>query len=381
MLKKLFSRSRKRTPAQAAVEFALVLPVLLVLVYGMLETGRLLFIYSSVVSASRNAARYGSGDGTSPNSMPYYQDCAGINAAANNLDFLNTFENDTPKITYDAGLAYGTTNPQAIGSGVTTSTLCSAISSWPTFQSGYRINVQVTAQYAPIIAISNLIPSFKPLTITSQSSRTLLLTIPINVTPNGTWIVANSATVTQTPTKTLTPTNTPVPPTDTKTATPGPPTSTWTPIPPSATSSPTKTPNYTITPAITCNGKITNTALSYPSNTMTMSIVNNTGVSVTIGSITVNWNSASGGSTNGTPVPLTLQSVTLGGISLWTGSYTASTFSVPLPFGSASLVPGTSSIVFNFQQPYVTRPANGLAIAITFLTNGCQNFPINATYP
>jgi hypothetical protein len=313
--------------------------------------------------------------------MPYYQDCAGINAAANNLDFLNTFENDTPKITYDAGLAYGTTNPQAIGSGVTTSTQCSAISSWPTFQSGYRINVEVKADYSPIIAISNLIPSFKPLTITSQSSRTLLLTVPINVTPNGTWFVGVSATVTQTPTKTLTPTNTPVPPTATKTATSGPPTSTWTSIPPSATLSPTATPNYTITPAISCNGKITNTARSYPGNTMTMSITNNTGVSVTIGSITVNWNSSTGGSTGGTPVPLTLQSVTLGGISLWTGSYTASTFSVPLLNGSASLVPGTSSIVFTFQQPYVTRPASGLAIAISFLTNGCQNYPINANYP
>ena len=114
---------------------------------------------------------------------------------------------------------------------------------------------------------------------------------------------------------------------------------------------------------------------------MTMSLTNNTGVSVTIGSVTVNWNSATGGSTGGTPVPLTLQSVTLGGISLWTGSYTASTFSVPLPFGSASLVPGTSSIVFNFQQAYVTHPGSGLAIAITFLTNGCQNYPINKNYP
>jgi hypothetical protein len=37
--------------------------------------------------------------------------------------------------------------------------------------------------------------------------------------------------------------------------------------------------------------------------------------------------------------------------------------------------------VFNFQQPYVTRPASGLAIAITFFTNGCQSYPINAVYP
>jgi Flp pilus assembly protein TadG len=385
MLKKLFLRSRKRTPAQAAVEFALILPVLLVLVYGLLETGRLLFIYSSVISASRNAARYGSADGTSSNGMPYFRDCAGITAAANNLGFLTPL---TTTIDYDAGWD-SSGNLQLINDTISTDT-CQSIN-WTTIatnkdmQSGDRINVTVTGQYSPIIAISNLIPSFKPLTITGTSSRTLLLSVAINVTPGTAFALTQTQIVkiaSYTPTFTATSTNTPPPsPTNTKTATPGTPTSTWTSIPPSATLSPTATPNYTLTPAISCNGKITNTALSYPGNSMTMSITNNTGISVTIGSITVSWNSSAGGSTGGTPVPLTLQSVTLGGISQWSGSYTASTFSVPLPYGSASLVPGTSSIVFSFQQPYVTRPASGLAIAITFFTNGCQNYPINAVYP
>ena len=53
----------KKNKAQAMVEFALVLPILLMLLYGILEAGRLLFIYSTIVTASRQAVRYGSATG------------------------------------------------------------------------------------------------------------------------------------------------------------------------------------------------------------------------------------------------------------------------------------------------------------------------------
>ena len=52
-----------KKPAQAMVEFAIALPVLLLLLYGILEAGRLLFLYSTVVTASRQAVRYGSATG------------------------------------------------------------------------------------------------------------------------------------------------------------------------------------------------------------------------------------------------------------------------------------------------------------------------------
>ena len=39
------------------VEFALVLPILLTMLYGMMEVGRLLFIFASTVTAARQAAR------------------------------------------------------------------------------------------------------------------------------------------------------------------------------------------------------------------------------------------------------------------------------------------------------------------------------------
>ena len=52
-----------KNKAQAMVEFAIVLPMLLLLLYGILEAGRLLFIYSTIVTASRQAVRYGSATG------------------------------------------------------------------------------------------------------------------------------------------------------------------------------------------------------------------------------------------------------------------------------------------------------------------------------
>ena len=72
-----------KNKAQAMVEFAIALPVLLMLLYGLLEVGRLLFTYSSVVNATRQAARYGSTTGVGlDGTTPRYQDCAGIKAAA-----------------------------------------------------------------------------------------------------------------------------------------------------------------------------------------------------------------------------------------------------------------------------------------------------------
>lgn len=427
MLKKLFSRSRKRTLAQAMVEFALALPILLMVIYGMLEAGRLLFIYSSVISATRNAVRYGSADGTSPNGMPYYQDCAGITAAANQLAFIAPFSNIS--VTYDAGLSYPAGAPQPISGppAISLSTQCSNIGSWPTFLSGYRVDVQVQAQYSPIIAIQNLIPSFQPLTITSQTSRTLLLSIPINNPPSAndiatitalgqteaaantsaaqTQVAANSATVTQTPTKTLTPTitqtptktltpsSTPVPsntPTFTPTITGTLPTATRTLTPsatPVATATSTGTPVYTLTPAIAnCSASLSHGILTYPGNTMSMTITNNTGSALAIQAIYVYWNNSSGHSA-GTDHTLDLFNTTIGSTTIWsTGAVGSNPYGdagvyapfYSVPFTSATLPTGTSTIAFTFTQSY-TYQNGSERIYVMFWTNGCQNYVIDSS--
>src|SRR5512139_653353 len=74
---------------QSMVEFALALPLLLLLIFGIIEVGRMVFTYSSVVNASREAVRYGSATGLASGSSPVlkYQDCAGIASAARKVDF------------------------------------------------------------------------------------------------------------------------------------------------------------------------------------------------------------------------------------------------------------------------------------------------------
>jgi Flp pilus assembly protein TadG len=50
-------RHAHRTRGQALVEFALVLPVFLLIVFGIIDAGRLIFTYNTVSNAARNAAR------------------------------------------------------------------------------------------------------------------------------------------------------------------------------------------------------------------------------------------------------------------------------------------------------------------------------------
>src|SRR3990172_8833265 len=100
---KLKKLSPKKNRAQAMVEFAIALPILLMLLYGILETGRLLFLYSTIVTASRQAVRYGSATGVGPNGYPRYQECAEIKRIANKQDYLNAFDDADIVITYDDG--------------------------------------------------------------------------------------------------------------------------------------------------------------------------------------------------------------------------------------------------------------------------------------
>ncbi|GAB4444185.1 MAG: hypothetical protein OHK0041_00150 [Anaerolineales bacterium] len=170
-MKRLKFNSQK-SRAQAIVEFAIVLPILLLVVYGLIETGRLLFIYSSVNNAARQAARYGSTSGTDPTyGVPRYQACAGIRAAAQASDFLNAFDDADITITYDHGpgtASYDTCNGAA-DSAVNPS-------------QGDRVVVSIQADYNTIVP--NIVPILSRTAaggnpIEADSSRTLLLEVSI----------------------------------------------------------------------------------------------------------------------------------------------------------------------------------------------------------
>ena len=192
-------KSKSKNKAQAMVEFALVLPILLFVIYGLLEAGRLLFIFASVNTASRQAARYGSaigmvdtdGDGTFD--VPHYEDCAGITAAANNVAFIAPFTN--VNITYDAGLnASGNPDP-IIYSGNTldidpaNGNRCPSLPAG-TVVDGNRVSVYVSAVFNPILPLVPL----GPMTIESSASRTIVGEVSIHVTAQpASWIPSSGS--------------------------------------------------------------------------------------------------------------------------------------------------------------------------------------------
>ena len=165
---KLKKLSRRKSKAQAMVEFAIALPVLMLLLYGLLEAGRLLFLYSTVVTASRQAVRYGSATGENANGTPRYQDCDGIRASAQRVAYLGPFDSVT--IQHDAG----PNDPNG------EKTYCTGpTDTWePSGSNADRISITVSEQFQPIVP--KIVP-FLTRTITATSARTILVSVAIVV--------------------------------------------------------------------------------------------------------------------------------------------------------------------------------------------------------
>ncbi|NBD36935.1 MAG: pilus assembly protein, partial [Chloroflexi bacterium] len=52
-------RKKRDRHGQGFVEFALILPVLLLIIVGIMEFGHLFIVYASLTNASREGTRYG----------------------------------------------------------------------------------------------------------------------------------------------------------------------------------------------------------------------------------------------------------------------------------------------------------------------------------
>lgn len=146
--------------AQALVEFSIALPVLIVMLVGIMEAGRMIVTYALVNNASRDAVRYASAVGrsdASPNNYKY-NDCAAIKGIARKSAFIVTLSSITIDYYNDAGTYVGT---------------CDATSGGDpdiSVDSNYRVKVTVTASYKPVI---KLIP-FGQKNFSAISSRTIL---------------------------------------------------------------------------------------------------------------------------------------------------------------------------------------------------------------
>lgn len=232
-------KTHKKTSGQGFVEFALIFPLLFLLMLGVIEFGRLLFIYSAVSSASREAARYGSAAGDNAAGTPRYLDCAGMRQAAIRIGNLAGVKDADITIEYDSGPG--------------TDTFASCPTSEELYGGWDRVVVEVKAYYSPIV-LSSQIPAFP---ITSRSARTIFNALAVAGTES---VTSPTPRPTRTPTTTTSPTITEIP---TETNMP-PDTST-----PTNTPTPTDTPTVTQTPTETLTPTVTNTRTVTPTPTVT----------------------------------------------------------------------------------------------------------------
>lgn len=160
-------RGRKLNRGQAMVEFVYALPILLLLISGVVEFGRLMAVHSMINSASREAARFAASAGNSgPGTVKHFQDCAGIRDSAVRVsEPLLAVNPGNVQIEYDSGPGTALLNPPGCPPPIADVGL------------GTRITVRVSATYQPIVPFVPL----GPFTIVSETSRTLLT--DIDVTP------------------------------------------------------------------------------------------------------------------------------------------------------------------------------------------------------
>ena len=381
----------KKNQAQAMVEFMLVLPLLVVLLYGIIEVSRLVFIFASVANASRQAARYGAVAGEMENGY-YYQDCDGIRDVANRSAIIVDF--DEINITYDRGITSDGTQIQISDINPSPDVNTCPIEE-NIIRNGDRIIVQVSASYEPIISILPI----DPFTVVSASARTFLISVPIVGSAMPLSFAAESATPSMIPTGTLpgfeTPTMTKLPastivPSATRntggvTPSSGFATNTQSAnstLPPTITFTPSKTPLPSVTPSITptaisCNGitGISHGPLWVHDNIMEMSIDNRTGHTLNATQVYVEWNHDNGHST-GNDASLHLQQITLASQS-WSGDIHSPSAYIPVFY--PSIPPGESIIQFVFHQDYDLTDGTE-RIIITIGTPGCVNYPIDSQH-
>ncbi len=94
-------QAARRERGQSMTEMALVLPVLLLLLFGVFEMGRVIFIYNAIINAGRETARFGAATGLSGGGTPNYLDCAALRQTARETAFLAGLVDGDIQISYD----------------------------------------------------------------------------------------------------------------------------------------------------------------------------------------------------------------------------------------------------------------------------------------
>lgn len=149
---------------QSLLEFALVVPVLMIIFFGIFDFGRVIFEYAQVMNGAREGARYGSVSGTEQQQATIngtqYRHCDGIRAAVTRT-FAVPVDVREIRIQYDDG---ATLYPIEC--------VNATIRPGPSdIELGDRIRVTVTARFG---FITPVLSSFGPITLSFTSARTVM---------------------------------------------------------------------------------------------------------------------------------------------------------------------------------------------------------------
>lgn len=166
MIEKKYSKGKRMRgfKAQAITEFAIVIPILMLVLVGVLEVGRYIFIYSAATNASRNASRYASAVGRADNGLTKFNYCEGIKQTALNSTYLVNRNTIGVTIHYDDGQGNQLGECNLWNASQVDPDLIGVV------DTADRVEVTVTIQYSPMVSLVPL----QPQTITSSSARTIL---------------------------------------------------------------------------------------------------------------------------------------------------------------------------------------------------------------
>lgn len=112
-------KTRRKANAQGLVEFALLVPVLLLLIFGIIDFGWMIFNYAQLYNSAREGARYGSVSGY--NATSQYKECTNIKDRIRGLAGFSGITNADITIVYDDGIPFDI--DAWIASGETSTTL------------------------------------------------------------------------------------------------------------------------------------------------------------------------------------------------------------------------------------------------------------------
>lgn len=204
-MRRLKRKIQNRQYGQAMAEFALTLPIFLLLVFGVIELSRFFLVYSSVFTAVREATRYGSSVGELAN--PNYQNCEMMVETAVRMGNFGGVQTDDVIIYFESepGTWVADCDPSEDPEDRYQPVL------------GDRVVVEINTDYDSLLGI---VPD---LTVSAKNGRTIMLGVQSQVSVINTVTPGGEATATLTQVPTQIPTQTDVPtatPTEDATAVP-----------------------------------------------------------------------------------------------------------------------------------------------------------------